>query len=78
MKSTENDKSPGSNDLTKKFYVTLWDDIKLTFISSIKQVKERKELSISQVQTIIKLTEKKDRDKWYIKNWRYMRNVIHW
>ena len=70
MKSMENDKSPGNDGLTKEFYVTFWDDIKATFISSLKQAKERKELSISQRQAIIKLIEKKDRDKRYIKNWR--------
>ena len=43
---------------------------KATFISSLKQAKERKELSISQRQAIIKLIEKKDRDEKYIKNWR--------
>ena len=70
MKSMENDKSPGNDGLTKEFYVTFWNDIKATFISSLKQAKERKELSISQRQAIIKLIEKKDRDKRYIKNWR--------
>ena len=70
MKSMENDKTPGSDGLTKEFYVTFWDDIKATFVSSLKQAKERKELSISQRQAIIKLIEKKDRDKTYIKNWR--------
>ena len=44
MKSMENDKSPGNEGLTEKFYITFWDDNKATFISSIKQVKERKEL----------------------------------
>ena len=43
MKSMENDKSPGNDGLTKEFYVTFWDDIKATFISSLKQAKERKE-----------------------------------
>ena len=70
MKSMKNDKSPGNDSLTKEFYVTFCDVIKATFISSLKQAKERKKLSISQRQTIIKLTEKKDRDKKYIKNWR--------
>ena len=44
----ENDKSPGNNGLTKEFYVPLGDDIKATFISPLKQAKERTELSISQ------------------------------
>ena len=59
MKSMENDKFPGNDGLTKEFFVTFWDDIKATFISSLKQAKERKELSISQRQAIIKLIEKK-------------------
>ena len=70
MKSMKNDKSPGNDGLTREFYVTFWDDIKATFVSSLKKAKERKELSISQRQAIIKLIEKKDRDERYIKNWR--------
>ena len=70
MKSMTNDRSLANDGLTKEFYVTYWDDVKATFISSLKQANERKELSISQRQAIIKLIEKKDRDKRYIKNWR--------
>ena len=70
MKSKENDKSPGNDGLAKEFYVTFWNDIKATFISSLKQDKDRKELSISLRQAITKLIEEKDRDKRYIKNWR--------
>ena len=70
MKSMKNDKSPGSDGLTKEFYVTFWDDIRATFVSSLKQAKERKKLSISQREAIIKLIEKKDRDKRYIQNWK--------
>ena len=55
MKNMENDKSPGNNGLTKKFYVTFWDDIKATFISSLKKAKERTELSIFQRLAIYKL-----------------------
>ena len=70
MKSMKNDKSPGNDGLTKEFYVTFWNDIKATFVSSLKQAKEKKELSISQRQAMIKLIGKKDRDKRFIKNWR--------
>ena len=70
MKSMKNAQYPGKDGVTKEFYVTFWDDIKATFISSLKQAKERKELSIFQRQAIIKSIEKKDRDKRCIKNWR--------
>ena len=54
MKSMENDKSPGNNGLTKESYVTFRGNVKETFSSSLNQTKERKELSISQRQAIIK------------------------
>ena len=38
----ENDKSCGNDSLTKEFYVIFWDDIKATFVSSIRQAKEKK------------------------------------
>ena len=43
MKSMENDKSPGNDGLSKEFYVTFCDDVKVTFNSSLKQAKEKKE-----------------------------------
>ena len=75
MKNMETDKSPGNDGLTKEFYVTFWDDIKTTFTSARKQAKERKELSISQKQTIFKLIEKKDRDKRHIGDLFFLLNV---
>ena len=59
MKSMKNDKPAENDGLIKEFYVTFWNDIKATFVSSLKQGKERKELSISQRQAIIKLIEKR-------------------
>ena len=44
----ENDKSRENDSLTKEFYVTIKVDIKETFISFLKQVKEGKVLTISQ------------------------------
>ena len=70
MKNTQNNKSPGNDGLTKDFYEGLWDEIKELLIASATEAKQRGELSISQRQEIIKLIEKKDRDKRYIKNWR--------
>ena len=34
------------------------------------EAREKKKLSTSQCQAVIKLIEKKERDKWFIKNWR--------
>ena len=70
MKNMQNNKSPGNDGLTKEFYETFWDEIKDIFFESVKEAKHKGELSISQRQAIIKLIEKKDRDKRYIKNWR--------
>ena len=70
MISMKNNKSPGNDGLTKEFYETFWNDIKDVFIKSMKRAMDIKELSISQRQAVIKLIEKKDRDKRLLKNWR--------
>ena len=56
--------------LLKHFMFFFWEEIKELFINSSRTALEKKELSISQRQAIIKLIEKKDRDKRFIKNWR--------
>ena len=66
----QNDKSPGNNALTKEFYETFWDELKEIFVISVREAKEIGHLSTSQRQVIIKLIEKKDKDKRFIKNWR--------
>ena len=70
LKGMENNKSPGNDGLTKEFYDTFWTEIKGPFLDSIHHAQVTKQLSISQKQAIIKLIEKKDKDKRYIKNWR--------
>ena len=70
LKSMPNNKTPGNNGLPKEFYETFWEDIKNVFINSLKRSKIESSLSISQRQAVIKLLEKKDRDKRHIKNWR--------
>ena len=65
----QNNKSPGNNGLTKEFFVTFWEDIKDAFLNSCRAAKLKNELSTSQRQAVIKLIEKKDKDKRFIKKW---------
>ena len=66
----QNDKSPRNNSLTKEFYETFSDDLKEVFVDSVREAKKIGYLSTSQRPAIIKLIEKKDRGKRFIKNWR--------
>ena len=70
LKSMQNNKSPGNDGLTKEFYETFWNEIKNPFMNSIMEAREKKKLSTSQSQAVIRLIEKKERDKRLIKNWR--------
>ena len=63
-------KSPGNDGLPPEFYKKCWNVIKTHFFASVVQAKLRGELSASQRQAIIRLIEKKDKDKKLIKNWR--------
>ena len=69
LKSMQSNKSPGHDGLTKEFYKTFWNQIKQPFMNSIMEAREEKKLSTSQRQAVIKLIEKKERDKRFIKNW---------
>ena len=63
LKNIPNNKTPGNDGLFKEFYETFWEDIKDVFIKSSKLVKIEGSLSISQRQAVVKLLEKKHRDK---------------
>ena len=64
----QNNKSPGNDELTKEFYKMFWIEIKNPFMYSIMEAREKKKLSTSQRQAVIKLIEKKERVKRFIKN----------
>ena len=70
LKSMDNNKSPGNDELTEEFYITFWNEIKKPFLAAIHASFLKQELLTSQRQAVIKLTEKKDSDKRLIKNWR--------
>ena len=63
-------KSPVNNRITKEFYEAFWDDLKKPLLVSVNKAFEVGELSTPQKQAVIKLIEKKDKDKRLIKNWR--------
>ena len=64
------DKSPGNDGSTEEFYETFWTELKEIFVDSVSEAKEKGILSTSQRQAIIKLIEKRDKDKRFIQNWR--------
>ena len=47
LKSMQNNKTPGNDRLRKEFYETFWNEIKHVFLKSLKQAKEKGQLSIS-------------------------------
>ena len=70
LKNMSNNKSPRNDGLTKEVYERFWEDLKKPLCASITKAFQRGELSHSQKEAVIKLIEKKDRDKKLIKNWR--------
>ena len=49
-----------------------WDEMKNPFLASIHRAFLNQELSSFQKQAVIKMLEKKDKEKRFIKNWRPM------
>ena len=72
LKSMDNNKPPGNDWLSKVFYKSFWYKVKKPILDSIHKAFLNQELSTSQKQGVIKMLEKKDKDKRFIKNWRPM------
>ena len=70
LQSMENNKSPENDGLTKEFYIPFLNEVKVSLLLAIEKAYLVKQLSASQKQAVIKLIEKKRRDKRYIQNWR--------
>ncbi|KAL9975996.1 hypothetical protein ACROYT_G013225 [Oculina patagonica] len=70
LQTFSNGKSPGNDGLTAEFYKTFWDLLGQQLTDTLNYSYLHGELSNTQKQAIIKLIEKKERDRRYIKNWR--------
>ena len=70
LTSMKNGKSPGNDGLTKEFYVCFFNEIFNYLLNALKESFNIGQLSTSQLQAVITLIEKKERDKRLIKNWR--------
>ena len=68
LTSMDNDKSAGNDGITKELYIKSWDAVKEPLCTSIQKSFIAGELITSQKRAIIKLIEKKDRDKRFTKN----------
>ena len=53
LKSMQNNKTSGNDGLTKELYEAFWNEIKHVFLKSLKQAKEKGQLTISQRQAVI-------------------------
>ena len=69
MMSVVQEKAPGIDELTKEFYSCFSEELKEPFANSIRATKRKMALFLSQKQIVVKLMQKKDRDKRFIKNY---------
>ena len=59
LKGIPNNTFLGNDELTKEFYETFWDELKDSFVNSIKLAYQTKALSTSKCQAVIKSIEKR-------------------
>ena len=70
MMSMAQEKASRDDGLPKKFYSCFWKELKEPLVTNTRATKRKMEFTSSKKQTVIKLTQKKDRDKRFIKTWR--------
>ena len=71
-----NGKAPDNDGLAADFYKGFWDLLGHQFTDALNYSYKHGELSNSLKQAIIRLIDKKDRDRRFIKNWRPISLVI--
>ena len=69
LKSTQSDKTPGSDGLPAEFYKLFWNDPSDYLVNSINFAYQTGQLSVTQKHGIIKLILKKDAEPYLFKNW---------
>ncbi len=70
LKSTANNKSPGSDGFPCEFYKFFWQDITTLVVNSLNMALRKGEMSSTQKHGLITLLPKKGKDILYLKNWR--------
>ena len=70
LQTFKNGKSPGNDGLTAEFYQAFWPTLGYLLVDSLNSSFEKGELANSQKQGIIRLIQKKNKDKRYVTNWR--------
>ena len=70
LKSSKNNKTPGTDGLPVEFYKMFWQDIRPYLMAAYEYTYEVGIMSYSQRQGIITLLPKKDKDVLLVKNWR--------
>ena len=68
MKTFSNNKASGNERLAKQLCETFLEELKQLFMNSLNQPKVSKKFVTSQKQAVIKLLEKKNKDKRLIGN----------
>ena len=66
----KNDKSPGSDGLTKEFYACFFNEVSNILITALNHSFTAGMLLTSQHQALITLIKKKGKNKRFLKNWR--------
>ena len=67
--SLQPNKTPGSDGLTREFYIHFWETLKTPYMTCIEEISEKQELSEMQKRGAIKISFKKG-DRLLIKNYR--------